>query len=63
MENILAGVYDNKTCLQSCTGCCKGCCYITPQKEPEQQQQVPQANIQPYLKIVEEPGDTRFRYF
>ena len=47
MDNILAGVYDAKTC----------------QQEPEQQKILPEVPLQPYLKIIEEPGDTRFRYF
>ena len=46
MDNILAGVYDAKT----------------SQKEPEPQKILPEAPLQPYLKIIEEPGDTRFRY-
>ena len=47
VDNILAGVIDANTC----------------QQEPEEQQILPEAPLQPYLKIIEEPGDTRFRYF
>ena len=62
VENYLADIYDDKKTSRKSLNNCNDFCYPDQQTQILQQMSSP-TKIDPYLKILEEPGDTRFRYF
>ena len=62
MENYLADIYDDKKTSRKSLNDCNDFCYPDQQTRIVHEMSSP-TKIDPYLKILEEPGDTRFRYF
>ena len=62
MEGYLADIYDNKKIRRKSSNDYNDSCYPDQKIQMFQEMSSPK-RIDPYLKILEEPGDTRFRYF
>ena len=62
VEGYLADIYDNKKMCRKSSNDYNDSCYPDQKIQMFQEMSSPK-RIDPYLKILEEPGDTRFRYF
>ena len=62
VERCLADIYDNKKICRKSFNDYNDSCY-PDQKIQLFEEMSSLKKIDPYLKILEEPGDTRFRYF
>ena len=62
MENNLTNILDDQKTSRKSLNNCNDFCYPDQQIQILQEKSSP-TKMDPYLKILEEPGDTRFRYF